>query len=170
MGRPKADLCSYSPWGCVPIPKPEPPNPLWLPLVPNAAVQTWSDLAVFAMGLNIVEPWLAPFVNFYQVNSESTLANFTASTDSSLRPQRIAAPTFGGLNDCGRAIWNWPAVTFTADLAAVGTILWGWYAYCTDPITGLQALLQCQNFPTAVPIIAAGQTVPISMQAAFGQC
>ena len=80
MGRPKADLAAYSPWGAYPIPLPTAPSPAWLPVVPQAGVLNWSDLAIWALGQPIAQAQVSLFTNFYQPTDTSTLASFTSPT------------------------------------------------------------------------------------------
>lgn len=170
MGRPKADLAAYSPWGAVTIPPPAPPTPAWLPVIPAAGVQTWSDLAMWALTLPGVNPKVSLFTNFYQPTQQSVLTDFTAPTAPGLAARALPAAIRGGTNPCARATWTWPVVTFTAGGGGLPVMIWGYYVYCTDPLTNVTALLWAQRLVTAFAFTVAGDALPIPLAVSFGQC
>jgi hypothetical protein len=170
MGRPRANLAVYSPFGAIPMPPPAPPDPAWLAVVPAAGVQTWSDLAVYAMGLPTVQPMVSLFTNWYQPTSESTLASFTPPMAAGLAAQALGAPIRGLVNPFGRAVWSWPTALFTAVGAGLPVLVWGYYVYCTDPWTGQPGLLWAQRLVTGFGFTTAGQTLPIPLATSFAQC
>ena len=170
MGRPKADLAAYSPWGSYPVPKPTFPSPLWLPIVPAEGVQTWSDLAVWALGQPQWQAQVSLFTNFYQPDSLSTIASFAAPVAAGLAAQSLPAPVRGGLNACGRANWSWPGVVFTAGGAGLPVLIWGYFVSCVSPFTGLPQVLWAQRLPTSWGFTAGGQSLPIPLAMSFGMC
>lgn len=170
MGRPKADLCSYSPWGCIPIPPPGPPNPLWLPIIPAAGAQTWSDLAMWALGQPNINPVISLFTNFYQPDQASTLADFTPPTAAGLTAEPLGVGMFLGLNPCARAIWQCQPPTWTAGGAGLPVAVWGYYVYCNDPITNLPGLLWAQRLVTHFAFNVAGDTLTFPLTISFGAC
>lgn len=170
MGRPKADLCSYSPWGCIPIPPPVPPNPLWLPVIPWAGVQTWSDLAMWQLIQPLTGAKVSLFTNFYQPESQSALANFTAPTAGGLLPIQLPTPTRLPVDNCGRARWQFPNIVFTATGPGLPEMIWGYYVYCRDPWTGQAGLLWAQRLINAWGFVSAGQQLSIPLSTSFAQC
>jgi hypothetical protein len=48
--------------------------------------------------------------------------------------------------------------------------VWGYYVYCTDPITGLPGLLWAQRFPTSFAFLVAGNSLPVPLQLSLAQC
>ena len=170
MGRPKADLASYSPWGAFPIPPPLPPNPLWLPVTPAAGLVAWSDLAMWALGLPGVSPMVSLYTNDYQPTNASVLTDFASPVASGLLPMPIGMAHRVNVNALGRAQWSWPNVVFTAAGAGLPVHVWGYYVYINDPITGLPGLLWAQRFPRSFGFLAAGNSLPIPLNSSWGAC
>ena len=170
MGRPKADLASYSPWGAVPIPPPFPPLPIWLPVVPTAGVQTWADLAMWALRLPGVVGQVSLYTNEYQPVGSTTLADFDTPSAPGLQTQNLGIPIRGGINPGGRSIWTWPLNTFVAAGGGLPVQIWGYYVSCTDPWTGQPALLFAQKFINSFGFINPGDSLPVPLATSFGQC
>ncbi len=170
MGRPRADLSSYSPWGAVPVPPPAAPNPLWLPILPTAGILTLGDLAVWALSQPGVNPICTLFTNEYQPVATSTLANFTPATAPGIGSQPLGAPTRMGVDPYGRANWTWPTLNYMASGGGLPVQIWGWVVSCTDPVTSAPALLWAQRLPGSFAFVAAGNTLPVVLQLSLGQC
>ena len=170
MGRPRANLAYYSIWGSYPIVLPTLPNPLWLPVVPLQGVATFSDLVIYALSLPIVDARVSLFTNFFQPQENSVIANFTAPTAAGLAAQALPAAVSAGQNNCGRSNWSFPGLVFTAAGAGLPVQIWGYYVYCTDPITGVSALLWAQRLQNSFAFTAGGQTLPVPLSLSLAQC
>lgn len=149
---------------------PSPPDPLLLPIVPAAGVQAFSDLAMWALQQPAVAGRVGLFTNFYQPQELSTLADFSSPAAAGLADRPLPPAIRGLVNLDGRAAWSWPPVTFTALGAGLPVQVWGYYVYCTDPITGLLALLWAQRFENSFALEVAGDSLPVVLSASFAQC
>jgi hypothetical protein len=141
-----------------------------LPVVPTAAVQTWSDLATWALIQAGVAPQASLYTNDYQPDSTTTLAMFLSPIAAGLGPIALPPPVFAGLNACGRARWNWGSVTWTAFGGGLPVLVFGYYVWCTDPITGLPALLWAQRFPNAFGFVNPGDQLTVPLSDSFASC
>ena len=170
MAHERADLAAYSPWGAYPIPPPVPPDPAWLPVTPAAGSQTFADLIVWALSQNVVLGRVTLYSNFLTPTSASVLADFTPITAAGLGPQLLGAATPGLIDHCGRALWTWPNIVFTAAGGGLPVQAWGYFVSCTDPITGMTALLWAQRLVTPFAFLAAGNALPVPLTLTLGPC
>lgn len=170
MGRPRANLADYSPWGAVPVPPPGPPDPAWLPVVSAEGMQTWSDLAIWALQFIQSGAEVALFTNFYQPQSDSTYANFILATAAGVGPQTLPAAVSKGINPAGRALWKWPVVTFTASGAGLPELIWGYVVSCIDPFSGQRQMLWAQRLVNSFGFVNPGDALPIPLALSLGQC
>lgn len=170
MGRPKADLTSYSPWGAYPLVTPMPPPSYALPVVPRAGVQTWSDLAMWALQYSEWGAAVSLYTNFYTPDAMSQLSNFTPPTAPGLAAHQLPQPTFIGIDINGRAVWEWPPVNFVAGGPGLPVHVWGYYVYLTDPLTEQLALLYAQRFVNSWAFLTTGDTLPVALATSFAQC
>ena len=170
MGRPRADLSAYSIWGSYPISAPTPPLAAWLPVIPQAGVQTWSDLAMWALYQPGVDARVSLYTNFYTPSAASTLGDFVSPTAPGLLPQDLPPAIRGMVDTNGRTVWSWPLIPFTSSGGGLPVQAWGYYVYCTDPITHLPALLWAQRLVNSFGFIAPGNTLNIPLSTSFGQC
>jgi len=170
VGRPRADLASYSPWGAIAVPPPSPPSPNFLPVIPQAGLIAMGDLVIWAMQQPAVAPQCQLYINEYVPTASSTLASFTITTAGGLGAQSLGVPTNLGIDHWGRADWQWPTLTYTATGTGLPILVWGYVVSCTDPITGMPAILWAQRLPTGFGFVAPGDSLPLVLRLSLGQC
>jgi hypothetical protein len=170
MGRPKADLTTYSPWGAYPLVTPMPPPSYALPVVPREGVQTFSDLAIWALQFPQVQAYCGLYTNVWTPTPMDHLSNYTFATAPSIFPKLLPTATFIGIDINGRAVWEWPPLDFVADGPGLPVQVWGYAVYCTDPVTKQQVLLWASRFVNSFAFVNPGDTLPLALATSFAQC
>lgn len=168
MGRPKADLSYYGPFGAFPIPPPVPPDPNYLPIVPTASLISLGNLAIWALAQARVAAMVSLYTSFYQPLPTSTLADFTSPIAPGLLPQPLPPATPLGIDPFGNADWTFGPITWTAAGGGLPTPAWGYYVWCTDPITGMATLLWAQRFVTSFVFNVAGNKLTVPLYLSLG--
>jgi hypothetical protein len=125
---------------------------------------------LYALQLPIVGAKVGLFTNFYQPQEDSTLASFDAPIAPGLTEKPLPAAIRGGLNVQGRAVWTWPVIDFVAAGGGLPVQVWGYYVYCTDPLTSQLGLLWAQRLVSSFGFVAPGDTLPINLTLSFGEC
>jgi hypothetical protein len=170
MGRPHADLASYSPWGAVPIPPPHAPPAFWLPTISAAGLQTFGDLAIWALFRPSVFPIVQLYTNFYTPTTTSVIADFTSAAAPGLYAQPLPAAVYKGIDANGRADWEFPGLVFTAGGSALPVMVQGYWVQCSDPVTGVPGFLWAQQFPAPFAFLTGGDSLPVPLALSIGQC
>ena len=141
-----------------------------LPVIPLAGQLTYSHIVInwIANGANNAQVHL--FSNNLEILPTTTLANFVGVTNPGLTPQPTPVAINDGPNNVGQYVWRFAPITFTAAGGPYPLLVWGYWIDVVDPVTGLQALLWAQSFPTGVAFLRNGDSYTFNLFQVFGTC
>ena len=145
------------------------------PIIPYAGRITFANIlaaAIQAGGFANLPPTLAraSFLESCKSKRQHGLNQFRGN-----RYFRPRLAIFVGRNRC-RHCRAWPRCSefrnhqLSSYGGPVPVSAWGYWVDCIDPITGLRALLWCQQWDQFFSWLAVGQNYPLNLSLGLGQC